>query len=142
MAAWRQRMADPAVSRLAGTWTVELRVVSGVGLTTHALRAVGTVALVLNQERVTTALLGQPPLAFGTYDIPLDSMGVSSGDPLGTPDVWARVGADSVTLILSPKAKSPISLVGTWQGDSLMGHWSTEQRAGPNAFGDFILRRR
>jgi hypothetical protein len=142
MPAWRSHLAEPGISRLAGIWTVELSVASNVGLPAHGFRDAGTLALVLNRERVTTSLFGTPPVAFGTYDIPFDSMGVSSGDPLGTPDVWARVAGDSVTLTLSPRAKWPITLTGRWAGDSLTGRWTTEQRAGPGGLGDFVLRRR
>jgi hypothetical protein len=142
MPAWHQQLARPEVARLAGIWSVELSVMNGAGIPAHSIRDAGTLALVLNRERVTTSLFGPPPVAFGTYDIPFDSMGVNNGDPLGTPDVWANVVGDSVTLVLSPKAKWPISLAGTWHGDSLVGRWNTDQRAGLNGLGDFVLRRR
>ncbi len=140
--AWHERLALPVASRLAGIWTVELGVTSAIGFPPHTIRQAGTMALVLNRERVTTSLFGQPPVAFGTYDIPFDSLGISSSTPWGTPDVWVTIAGDSVTLILSPKAESPITLAGTWHGDSLAGRWTTEQRAGPNGIGDFVLRRR
>ena len=142
MVAWHTRLAQPEISRLAGIWTVRFSVRAGTGLPAQDIREAGTIALVLNRERVTTSLFGDPPLGFGTYDIPFDSMGVSSGDPLGTPDLWARLAGDSVVLTLSPKAKWPITLAGRWHDDSLVGHWTTEQRAGPNGLGDFVLRRR
>jgi hypothetical protein len=142
MGAWRGQLAQPGVSRIAGIWSVEFSVATGTGIPAHGIREAGTIALVLNRERVTTSLFGTPPVAFGTYDIPFDSMGVNSGDPLGTPDVWARVAGDSIVLLLSPKAKWPVTLAGRWQGDSLVGRWSTEQRAGPGGLGDFVLRRR
>lgn len=137
---WQERLDLPVASRLAGVWTVDVGVTSTIGSPPHTVRRAGTMALVLNRERVTTSLFSQPPVAFGTYDIPFDALGVSSSTPLGTPDVWVTIAGDSVTLILSPKAESPITLTGTWHGDSLVGKWTTEQRAGPNGIGDFVLR--
>jgi hypothetical protein len=139
---WQARLAVPAIARLEGTWTVELGVTSTIGSPPHRVRASGTLALVLNRERVTTSLLSQPPVAFGTYEVPFDSLGVSGAAALGTPDVWVNVVGDSVRLVLSPKSSSPITLRGVWRGDSLAGEWTTEQRAGPNGIGDFVLRRR
>ncbi len=141
-ATWQEQLALPVVARLEGIWTVDFGVTSAIGSSPHRVREAGTLALVLNRERVTTSLLRAPPVAFGTYDIPLDSLGIGGGGPLGTPDVWVAVLGDSVTLVLSPKAEYHITLTGTWHGDSLAGHWATEQRAGPNAIGDFVLRRR
>jgi hypothetical protein len=142
VATWQARLAMPSTARLEGTWTVELGVTSIIGNPPHRVRKAGTLALVLNRERVTPSLFSQPPMAFGTYDIPFDSLGLSGTAALGTPDVWVSVIGDSIRLVLSPKSASPITLRGAWHGDSLAGQWTTEQRAGPNGIGDFVLRRR
>jgi len=142
MAAWRARLAEPTVARLGGSWAIELQADSGdYGHETVRARTVGALALVLNRERVATSLLGDPPVAFGTYDIRLDTMGIVTGVAAGTPDVWVELRGDSLVMTLSPEAKWPISLRGFWQGDSVTGRWRADQRAGPSAIGDFVLRR-
>jgi hypothetical protein len=143
MAAWRGRLADPAIARLDGAWTVELRADSGeYGHETTRAATTGALALVLNRERVTTSLFGEPPLAFGTYDIRLDTLGVATGETAATPDIWVSLRSDSLVIALSPQAKWPITLAGLWRGDSVVGRWRADQRAGPSATGDFVLRRR
>jgi hypothetical protein len=143
MTAWRARLADPAVARLGGAWTIEMRADSGsFGHERAPARATGALALVLNRERVTTSLLESPTVAFGTYDIRLDALGITSGDAMGTPDVWVRVRHDSLIVSLSPTAKWPITLAGLWRGDSIVGRWAADQRAGPSGTGEFVLRGR
>jgi hypothetical protein len=143
MAAWRGRLADPAIAKLDGAWAIELRADSGE-YGHEAARAItnGALALVLNRERVTTSMFGDPPLAFGTYDIRLDTLGVATGETAATPDIWVAQRNDSLVVALSPQAKWPITLVGVWRGDSVVGRWRADQRAGPSATGDFVLRRR
>jgi hypothetical protein len=143
MTAWHSRLAAPAVARIDGAWAIEMRADSGeYGRETVRARTVGALALVLNRERVTTSLFGDPPVAFGTYDIGLDTLGLATGETAGTPDVWVDLRADSVVLSLSPRAKWPIALIGFWRGDSVVGRWHADQRAGPSGIGDFVLRRR
>lgn len=142
MVAWRAHLAEPAVARLDGAWAIALRADSGeYGHETVRASTVGALALVLNRERVTTSMFGAPPVAFGTYDIRLDTLGVATGLVTGTPDVWVELRGDSVVISLSPQAKWPIALAGFWRGDSLVGRWRADQRAGPSATGDFVLRR-
>jgi hypothetical protein len=143
MAAWRNRLAEPAVARLDGAWAVDLRADSGeYGHPTTRASVNGALALVLNRARVTISMFGDPPLVFGTYDIPLDTLGLVTGETAGTPDIWVSRRNDSLVVELSPQAKWPITLVGTWRGDSVVGRWQANQRAGPSATGDFVLRRR
>ncbi len=143
MAAWRGRLADPAIARLDGAWAIELRADSGeYGHEATRAATNGALALVLNRERVTISMFGDPPLAFGTYDIRLDTLGIATGETAGTPDIWVTRRNDSLVVALSPQAKWPITLVGIWSGDSVMGRWRADQRAGPSATGDFVLRRR
>jgi hypothetical protein len=141
--AWQRRLADPVLARLDGAWLIELRADSGgYGHEMTRARANGMLALVLNRERVTTSFFGDPPAAFGTYDIRLDTLGVATGVAAGTPDLWADVRTDSVRITLSPSAKWPIALAGIWLGDSIVGRWRSDQRAGPSGIGEFVLRRR
>ena len=143
MVAWRAHLAQPAIARLDGAWTIDIRADSGeYGHESDRARTVGAIALVLNRERVTTSLFGAPPVAFGTYDIRLDTLGVATGEASGTPDIWVDLHVDSVVISLSPTAKWPIALVGFWRGDSIVGRWRADQRAGPSGIGDFVLRRR
>jgi hypothetical protein len=143
MAAWRGHLAEPVVARLDGAWTIDIRADSGeYGHEVDRARTVGALALVLNRERVTTSLFGAPPVAFGTYDIQLDTLGVATGEASGTPDIWVDLRGDSIVISLSPTAKWPIALVGFWRGDSVVGRWRADQRAGPSGIGDFVLRRR
>lgn len=143
MAAWGRRLADPAVARLAGAWTIEMRADFGsFGHETAPASTSGALALVLNRERVTTSLLQSPPVAFGTYDIRLTALGITSGEAMGTPDVWVRLRGDSLVVSLSPTAKWPITLTGVWRGDSIVGRWAADQRAGPSGTGEFVVRRR
>ena len=101
MVAWRNRLADPAISRLDGAWALQLRADSGgYGHESSPARTTGAVAVVLNRERVSTSLLGEPPVAFGSYDIRLDTLGITTGDATGTPDVWVGVRGDSISVSL------------------------------------------
>lgn len=143
MVAWHDRLAEPAVARLDGAWAIELRADSGrYGQESVRARTVGVLAVVLNRERVTTSLFRSPPVAFGTYDIRLDTLAVATGEAPGPPDLWVDVRGDSVVIALSPKAEWPIRLVGLWRGDSVVGRWRADQRTGPSGVGDFVLRRR
>lgn len=143
MGAWQQRLATSAVAKLGGTWSIELRTDADAGRQQAApVRVTGVMALVLNRQRVRTSMFASSPVAFGTYDIALDALGVATGDAAGTPDVWVEWRDDSVALQLSPRSKWPIALVGVWQGDSLVGRWRADPRAGPGNAGDFVLRRR
>lgn len=143
MVAWRGRLSDPAIARLDGAWTIELRADSGeYGHEAARATTTGALALVLNRERVTTSMFGDPPIAFGTYDIRLDTLGVATGETAATPDIWVSRPGDSVIIALSPQAKWPITLAGLWRADTLVGRWHADQRAGPSATGDFVLRRR
>lgn len=141
MAAWRNHLAEPAVARLAGAWTIELRADGGVfGRDGSGARASGVLDLVLNRERVTTTS-SQPPVAFGVYDVALAALGIGTGEA-ATPDAWVEWQADSVIMTLSPKAKWPIRLAGAWSGDSLVGRWRAWSQPGPGGIGDFVIRRR
>lgn len=141
MAAWRHHLAEPTVAGLSGGWTIEMHADGGAyGREGTNARADGVIDVVLNRDRATTAS-SQPPVAFAVYDVTLTALNLGTGGP-AAPDAWVEVAGDSIVVTLSPSAKWPVRLAGTWQGESITGRWRAYSEPGPGGIGDFVMRRR
>jgi hypothetical protein len=141
MQAWERQMEAPTVRRLAGEWVAKFALDRSPGDTSKGRAVDGSMQLTLNHERLTVSGWGKPPVAFGTYDIPFDRLGVGDGASSGVPAIAVGVVRDSVILQLDPGSSLPILLRGLFQHDSVVGRWSAYQRAGPGGIGSFVLHR-
>jgi hypothetical protein len=140
LGAWHARLASPEVRRLAGSWQLDLSAIAMKPDSTP--HTTGLIALTLNDERLAAPGFGSPPVYFGTYDIDFAPLGFSVGVVSGIPSVVATFVGDSIVLILAPTSQAAATLRGLVLGDSIAGRWSMHHRAGVDAVGDFILRRR
>jgi hypothetical protein len=141
MRAWERQVEAPAVRRLAGEWVGKFTLDRAPGDTSAVRTVSGRMQLTLNHERLTVAGWENPPVAFGTYDIRFDHLGVDDRASSGVPAIAVGVARDSVMLQLEPGSRLPILLRGLVGDDSVVGRWLVHQRAGPGGIGSFVLRR-
>jgi hypothetical protein len=128
---------------MVGIWSLEFRT-GHLGEDTLTRPVLGTISLTLNEEgRSAPGFEEEPPMFFGTYDIPFERAGFELSPTSGIPAVVGRIRGDSVDLKLAPDSRLTIIMTGVLDHDSIAGRWATEyRRAGIDGAGRFVLRRR
>jgi hypothetical protein len=142
LATWQAKLAASNAPHLVGLWKVQLYLDGHSADSLGQPKAVGQIALTLNNERVGSPGFGDPPMVVGTYDVDFGPVGLATVRYAGFPGVVGRCRGDSVDLKLASESKLPIELSGVMIGDSVVGRWDAHSRAGPGGTGDFVLRRR
>jgi hypothetical protein len=139
--AWRARLAEPLVQSLKGSWTVVLER-DGDAPAGSRRQVRGEIAITLNDGALEARGMSGRPLLFGSYDVQFDSLGFAGGATTDVPALAGTVVGDSVMLVLGPSSDEPVQLRGLPRGDSLTGRWQAHRRAGIDATGEFVMRRR
>jgi hypothetical protein len=140
MGSWRRTLAAEKAERLVGLWEVRLQREGDDRSQPSESR--GSIGLTLNEEHLPAPGFDAPPMVFGSYDIDFARVGLHAGTSGGVPGVVGMIRGDSVDLQLAPDAELPIELRGVLTGDTVVGRWAAHRRAGIDAIGEFVLRRR